>query len=160
MRRIYMDHSATTPVDGAVLQEMLPYFREKFGNASSVHQLGQEAKAAIEEAREKIARLLHAGHSEVIFVSGGTEADNWAIQGIARALREKGNHIVTSKVEHHAVLETCKMLEKQGYRITYLDPDRYGRIDPEKVEAAITDQTILVTIMHVNNELGTINPIR
>ena len=159
MRRIYMDHSATTPVDGTVLQEMMPYFREKFGNASSAHQFGQEAKAAVESAREQIARFLGAEPAEIVFVSGGTEADNWALQGVARALRQKGNHIITSQVEHHAVLHTCEALEQQGFRVTYLPPDENGRIAPEIVESAITKKTILISIMHANNEIGTLNPI-
>lgn len=159
MRRIYMDHAATTPVDGSVLQEMLPYFREKFGNASSIHQYGQEAKAALEESREKIAQFLGAKPSELVFVSGGTEADNWAIRGVAYALKQKGNHIITSLAEHHAVIHACEALEKEGFKVTYLKPDRYGQIHPEQVEEAITKKTVLITLMHVNNELGTINPI-
>ncbi len=159
MRKIYMDHSATTPVDGAVLQEMLPFFREKFGNASSVHQFGQEAKAAVEEARETIAGFLGASAGEIYFVSGGTEADNWALQGVAMALKNKGNHIITSQIEHHAVLHTCQALETMGFKITYLKPDATGRISPEQVEEAITRKTILISIMHANNELGTLNPV-
>jgi len=159
VQRIYMDHSATTPVDTAVLEAMLPYFCEKFGNASSVHQFGQEARAAVEEAREKVAHLINAKESEIVFLSGGTEADNYAIQGVGMALRERGNHIITSKIEHHAVLQTCEVLEKNGFSVTYLDPDPYGMIHPEMVAAAITPRTILVSIMHANNEIGTINPI-
>jgi len=159
VRKIYMDHSATTPVDGAVLQEMLPFFREKFGNASSVHQFGQEAKAAVEEARETIAGFLGASAGEIYFVSGGTEADNWALQGVAMALKNKGNHIITSQIEHHAVLHTCQALETMGFKITYLKPDATGRISPEQVEEAITRKTILISIMHANNELGTLNPV-
>ncbi len=159
MQRIYMDHSATTPVDATVLETMLPYFREKFGNASSIHQYGQAARAAVEEAREKVAHLINAKSTEIVFLSGGTEADNYALQGVATALRGQGNHIITSKVEHHAVLHTCEFLAKNGFSITYLEPDQYGMIHPEMVAAAITPQTILISIMHANNEIGTINPI-
>jgi len=138
---------------------MLPYYREKFGNASSIHTFGQEARAAVEEAREKVAQLIHADPSEIVFTSGGTESDNYAIKGVAYALRDRGRHIITSKAEHHAVLHTCEYLESQGFKVTYLSVDRYGMVDPDDVRRSITDQTILITVMHVNNEVGTINPI-
>jgi len=154
-----MDHSATTPVDGAVLETMLPYFREKFGNASSFHQFGQEARNAIEATRERVARLLHAKESEIIFLSGGTEADNYALTGVANTLKKKGNHIISSSIEHPAIYETCKYLENNGFKVTYIEPDSKGMIHPEKIEEAITRKTILISIMHVNNEIGTKNPI-
>jgi cysteine desulfurase len=155
-----MDHSATTPVDGAVLEAMLPYFREKFGNASSIHQFGQETRNLIEQARERIANFLQAKESEIFFLSGGTEADNYALKGVAKALKSKGSHIITSAIEHPAILDTADYLEKNGCSITYLKPDQYGIIHPEMVEKAITSKTILVSIMHVNNEIGTKNPIK
>jgi len=159
MRKVYMDHSATTPVDPEVLEAMLPFLKEKFGNPSSIHSFGREAKIALEESREKMASFLKTKASEIYFTSGGTESDNMAIKGIAYLLKHKGKHIITSKIEHHAVLHTCEYLEKQGYNITYLSPDQYGLISPESVAEAITDETILISIMHVNNEVGTINPI-
>ncbi len=154
-----MDHSATTPVDGGVLETMLPYFREKFGNASSIHLFGQEARSIVENVRETIAHFLNSNESEIYFVSGGTEADNFAIKGVYSALKKKGNHIITSKMEHPAVYDTCKYLEKNGCKVTFLEPDQYGLIHPEKVARAITRKTILISIMHVNNEIGTTNPI-
>ena len=159
MRRIYMDHSATTPVDSRVVEAMLPYMNEKFGNASSIHSFGRVAKVSLEEARESIAEFCGAHANEIYFTSGGTESDNMAIQGIARQLSDKGNHIITSMIEHHAVLHTCEWLEKEGFEITYLKPDEYGMIHPDAVAPAIRNDTILVTIMHANNEVGTINPI-
>jgi|YelNatPaOPRAMG01_1025707.scaffolds.fasta_scaffold00021_66 cysteine desulfurase len=159
MRRVYLDHNATTPVREEVLAAMLPYFSERFGNASSVHSFGREARRALEEARETIARAIGAEPSEVLFTGSGTEADNTAIKGVALAQREKGRHIITSKVEHKAVLETCKFLEKQGFRVTYLPVDRTGMVSPESVEEAIEEDTILVSVMHANNEVGTVNPI-
>lgn len=154
-----MDHSATTPVDGGVLEVMLPYFREKFGNASSIHLFGQETRSIVEDYREKIAQFINAKESEVYFLSGGTEADNYALKGVVSALKKKGNHIITSKMEHPAIYDTCKYLEKNGCKITFLEPDKYGVIHPEMVDGAITRKTILISIMHVNNEIGTINPI-
>ncbi len=159
MHRIYFDHSATTPTDPLVIEAMLPYLKDRFGNPSSIHAFGREANVALEAAREKVAKLITAQANEIYFTSGGTESDNMAIKGIASSLKNKGNHIITSKIEHHAVLHTCQYLESIGYRLTYLTPDDKGMIDPEAVEAAITDQTILITIMHANNEVGTINPI-
>jgi cysteine desulfurase len=138
---------------------MLPYFTDHFGNPSSVYGIAREAKAAVDEAREKIAGALSAKPEEIYFTSGGTEADNWAIKGIAFANKQKGNHIITSAIEHHAVLHTCQYLEKMGFEVTYLPVDEYGRVDPAAVEAAITDKTILISIMFANNEIGTIEPI-
>ena len=155
-----MDHAATTPTDVEVVKAMEPYFSLKYGNPNSIHSFGQEAREAVEEAREKIAHLIGANSSEIVFTAGGTEADNYAIKGIAWANQKKGNHIITSKIEHHAVLHSCQFLEKHGFKITYLPVDKYGLIDPKDVEKAITDKTILVTIMHANNEIGTIEPIK
>ena len=159
-QRVYMDHAATTPVDSEVLKEMQPYFREKFGNASSMHSFGQEARDAIEVARAIIARMINANHEEIIFTSRGTEADNMAIKEIAFVNRTRTkNHIITTKIEHDAVIESCKLLEKMGFEVTYLDVDKDGLVKPVDVEKAITDKTILVSIMHANNEIGTIEPI-
>ena len=155
-----MDHAATTPADVEVVKAMEPYFSLKYGNPNSIHSFGQEAREAVEEAREKTAHLIGANSSEIVFTAGGTEADNYAIKGIAWANQKKGNHIITSKIEHHAVLHSCQFLEKHGFKITYLPVDKYGLIDPEDVKRAIIDKTILVTIMHANNEIGTIEPIK
>jgi cysteine desulfurase len=155
-----MDNAATTSTDVEVVKLMEPYFSLKYGNPNSIHLFGQEAREAVEEAREKIAHLIGANSSEIVFTAGGTEADNYAIKGIAWANQKKGNHIITSKIEHHAVLHSCQFLEKQGFKVTYLPVDKYGLIDPEDVKKAITDKTILVTIMHANNEIGTIEPIK
>lgn len=156
---IYLDHSATTYVKPEVLDEMLPYFTEKYGNASSVYSIGRDSKRAIEEAREKVAKALNADSKEVFFTGSGSEADNWAIKGIAYANKAKGNHIITSSIEHHAVLHTCQYLEKDGFEVTYLPVDKDGLINPEDVKKAIKPQTILITIMFANNEIGTIQPI-
>ena len=160
MKRIYLDHAATTSTDAEVVKAMEPYFSLKYGNPNSIHSLGYEAREAIEETREKTAHLIGANSAEIVFTAGGTEADNHAIKGIAWANQKKGNHIITSKIEHHAVLHSCQFLEKQGFKITYLPVDKYGLIDPEDVKKAITDKTILVTIMQANNEIGTIEPIK
>jgi cysteine desulfurase len=160
MKRIYMDHAATTSTDIEVVKAMEAYFSLKYGNPNSIHSFGQEAREAVEEAREKVAHLIGANNSEIVFTAGGTEADNYAIKGIAWANQKKGNHIITSKIEHHAVLHSCQFLEKQGFKVTYLPVDKYGLIDPEDVKRAITNKTILVTIMHANNEIGTIEPIK
>jgi cysteine desulfurase len=160
MKRIYMDNAATTSTDVEVVEAMKPFFTQKYGNPNSIHSFGQEAREAVEEAREKIARLIGANPSEIVFTAGGTEADNYAIKGIAWANQKKGNHIITSQIEHHAVLHSCQFLEKHGFKVTYLKVDKYGLVDPEDVKKAITDQTILVTIMHANNEIGTIEPIK
>lgn len=156
---VYLDNNATTPVAPEVLEAMAPYWRERFGNPSSAHRKGVEAERAVRASRATIARLLGVKESEVIFTSGGTEGDNLAIKGVARALHRRGNHIVTTKIEHPAVLESCRDLEAEGFRVTYLDVDAGGLLTPEAVEAALTPETILVSIMHVNNELGTILPI-
>ena len=143
-----------------VLEAMLPYYKDLYGNASSVHEFGRTARHAVDEARQKAADLLGAASTEeVIFTSGGTEADNFAIKGVAHALKKKGNHIITSSVEHHAVLNACKFLEGDGYKVTYLGVDKYGIVDLEELKKAITDKTILITIMYANNEVGTIEPI-
>jgi cysteine desulfurase len=159
MKRIYLDYAATTPVHPDVLQTMLPYFTESYGNPSSIHYFGQDAKVAMGRARESVAALINARPEEIVFTSGGSEADNLAIKGVAFALEEKGKHIITSAIEHHAVLESLHFLEKRGFRVTYLPVDRYGVVDPRDVEAAIENDTILISIMHANNEVGTIQPI-
>ena len=155
--KVYMDHAATTPMDKEVFEAMKPYFLEKYGNASSLHSFGMEAKEALEKSRERVANLIGASVDEIIFTGGGTESDNLAIKGIA--FRAGKGHIITSSIEHPAVLETCKFLEKKGFRVTYLPVDKYGIINPEDVENAIEKDTILITIMHANNEIGTIEPI-
>jgi cysteine desulfurase len=159
MKRIYMDHSATTPLDPQVLEAMLPYFSEKFGNASSLHSYGLEAKEALEDAREKVAALLGAKAEEIIFTSGGTESDNLALKGIAYKNRNKGKHIITTGFEHPAILETCRQLEKEGFAVTYLPVTAEGMVEPAALEAAIRPDTILISVMHANNEIGTIQPI-
>ena len=159
MKRIYLDYAATTPTHPEVVKAMLPYFTDAFGNPSSIHSLGQETKAAIEEARDKVARLIGARSEEIVFTSGGTEADNFAVKGVAYANRQRGNHIITTSIEHHAVLEPCKFLEGQGFEVTYLPIDKYGLVNPEDIRKAITDKTILISVMHANNEIGTIEPI-
>ena len=159
MDRIYLDNAATTPVDKRVLEAMLPYYSDVFGNPSSPYSYGQEAKKAIEEAREKVAKALGADADEIYFTSGGSESDNWALKGVAYALKNKGNHIITTEIEHHAVLHTCRYLEKEGFKVTYLPVDEYGLVKPEDLKKAITDKTILVSIMFANNEIGTIEPI-
>jgi cysteine desulfurase len=156
---IYVDHASTTPTDPQVLEAMLPYFTQLYGNPSSIHTVGQEARHALDTARERVAKVLRCRTGEVVFTSGGTESDNTAIHGAATALQETGNHIITSSVEHHAVLHSCQYLENIGYRVTYLPVDDYGMVHPEAVYNAITDQTTLVTVMCANNEIGTINPI-
>jgi cysteine desulfurase len=159
MTRIYMDHNATTPLRAEVLEAMLPYLREEFGNASSLHSFGIQARRAVERAREKVATALGAQPRETVFTACGTESDNQAIKGVAFANRDKGDHIVTSSIEHKAVLETCQYLEKHGFRVTYLPVDEYGVVDPDGVANAISKQTILVSVMFANNEVGTIQPI-
>jgi len=159
VKRIYLDYAATTPTHPEVVKAMLPYFTEGFGNPSSLYSYGQEAKGAIEEARVKVATLIGARDEEIIFTSGGTEADNFAIKGVAFANESKGNHIITSSIEHHAVIEACKFLERRGYSVTYLPVDEHGLVAPSEVKKAITDKTVLVSVMHANNEVGTIEPI-
>ncbi len=159
-KMIYLDNAATTPVKEEVLNEMLPYFTKRYGNASSIYSIGRESKKAIEEAREKTARALGCEPREIYFTGSGTEADNWAVKGVAYAKREKGNHIITTAIEHHAVLHTCRYLEKHGFEVTYLPVDEYGLVSLEQLEDAITDKTILISIMFANNEVGTIQPIK
>lgn len=159
-RRIYLDNAATTAVRDEVFEEMIPYFKEKYGNPSSSYSLGQVSKVAIDEAREVIAKGLGAKPREIYFTSGGTESDNWAIKGAAERYKDKGMHIITSTVEHHAVLHTCQHLEKQGYEVTYLPVDPYGSVCIDDLEKAIRDDTILISIMYANNEIGTIQPIK
>ncbi len=156
MKKIYLDHAATTPVAKEVLETMKPYFSEKFGNASTLYSIGKEAKEALNRSRKTIARIINARANEIIFTSGGTESDNLAIKGIAFANKDKGNHIITSKIEHKAIINTCKWLEKQGFKVTYVSVDKNGLINPEDIERAITNKTIIVSIMQANNEIGTI----
>jgi cysteine desulfurase len=160
MKNVYMDYSATTYVKPEVLEEMMPYFTEKFGNPSSFYGISRETKRAIDTAREKVAKGLNCLPDEVYFTGGGSEADNWAIKGIASAHKNKGNHIITTKIEHHAVLHTCQYLEKNGFEVTYLDVDSEGFINLDDLKNAITDKTILVSIMFANNEIGTIQPVK
>ena len=159
MRRIYLDHAATTPTRPEVVEAMLPYFTDAFGNPSSIYSYGQEARGAVEEARTKVAELIGARNEEIIFTSGGTEADNFALEGVAYANERKGNHIITTSIEHHAVMEVCKFLERRGLKITCLPVDEYGLVDPDDVKKAITDKTILISVMHANNQVGTIEPV-
>ncbi len=159
MKHIYLDNNATTSMRPEVLEAMTPYFLDNYGNASSIHWYGQEAKAAIDDARSQVARLIGAQATEVVFLSGGTEADNFAIRGIVESQKSKGRHIITSQIEHHAVMNTCKELEKQGCEVTWLPLGRDGMLEAEQVRDAIRDDTILITIMHANNEIGTIQPV-
>ena len=159
MERIYLDNAATTRVRPEVAEAVLPAMTETYGNASSVHSFGREAKKAMEKARAQVAAAIGAKKEEIYFTAGGSEADNWAIKGAAHALRRKGLHIITTAIEHHAVLHTCQALEKEGFEVTYLPVDEYGLVTPEQVEAAIRPDTILVSVMAANNEIGTIEPI-
>jgi cysteine desulfurase len=156
---IYMDHAATTPVRPEVLAAMMPYFSERFGNPSSLYALAQDARSAVDEAREKVAGLLRCRDNEVVFTSGGTESDNAAIKGVAAATRGSGRHIITTAIEHHAVIHACEQLEREGYAVTYLPVDSYGRVDPSAVGAAIVSETFLVSVMMANNEVGTVQEI-
>ena len=160
MRNIYFDNAATTPVRKEVMETILPYFNEYFGNASSVYNIARISKKVMEDAREKIAEAFNADRNEIYFTSGGSEADNWAIKGVAEALSGKGKHIITTNVEHHAVLHTCQYLEKKGYEVTYLPVDEFGLVSAEQVEKAIKEDTILISIMFANNEIGTIMPVK
>lgn len=159
MRKVYLDHAATTPLHPEVSSLMSEFMAETFGNPSSLHSFGREARKWMEEAREKVASLIGAAPEEIVFTSGGTEADNLAILGAAWSRQKKGNHLITSAIEHHAVLDTCKFLAKNGFEVTFLSVDRYGMVDPDEVRKAIRKETILITIMHANNEIGTIEPI-
>lgn len=157
--RVYADHGATTPVDPAVAQAMLPYFSEAFGNPGSIHAWGQQAREAVDRAREIVAQALGARPAEIVFTGGATEADNFAVVGAALAGEPRGRHIVTTQVEHHAVLEPCRFLETRGFEVTYLPVDRTGRVDPADIRRALRDDTILVSVMHANNEIGTLQPV-
>ena len=159
MDRIYLDNAATTAVSPEVLTAMLPYFTECYGNPSSIHSTGRDAHKAVDAARRQVAAAINADPSEIYFTAGGSESDNWAIKGTAFAKRDKGNHIITTAIEHHAVLHTCQWLEKQGFEVTYLQVDENGLVSVEDVEKAITDKTILISVMAANNEIGTIEPI-
>jgi cysteine desulfurase len=160
MRRVYLDHNGTTPVHPEVIEAMMPFFKDQFGNASSIHWAGREVKKYLDDAREKVAALLNARPGEIVFTGCGTESDNMAIKGVAFALKEKGRHIITTQVEHHAVLHTCQFLEKMGYEVTYLPVDGDGLIDLQDLRRSIKPQTILITIMFANNETGTIFPMQ
>ncbi|MBP3816452.1 MAG: cysteine desulfurase NifS [Firmicutes bacterium] len=160
LREVYLDYSATTPVKEEVFQEMVPFFMERYGNASSLYTPGLDAKRALDHAREQVAALINAKPQEVFFTGCGSEADNWVLYGVADAYKEKGNHIITTIEEHHAMLHTCEYLEKHGFEITYLNIDEKGRIDLEEYKNAFTDKTILASIMLVNNEVGTVHPIK
>src|SRR5713226_4602258 len=162
MRRIYFDHNATTPVDREVLEAMLPFFADEFGNASSIHSFGQPARAAVENAREQVAALLGAQSAEIVFTSGGTESDNTAILGVVAAAERAGQknlHVITTAIEHHAVLHTCQALERRGMAVTYVPAGRDGRVSPDDIRRAIRPETALITVMHANNELGTVQPL-
>ncbi len=160
MKQVYLDYSATTPVKKEVLDAMLPYFTENFGNPSSLYSLSAPSKEALAKARLQVAELINAKEKEIFFTSCGTEADNWALFGVCDAHKNKGKHIITSKIEHHALLHTCEHLEKNGFEVTYLDVNSDGIVEPEKLEAAIRPDTILVSIMYINNEIGTVQPIK
>lgn len=160
MREVYLDYSATTPVKDEVLQEMIPYFKEHFGNPSSLYKIARESKDALTVARERLASLINADPKEVYFTSSGTEADNWAMFGVADALKEKGNHIITTIIEHHAIIHTANYMMKHGMDVTFLDVNPDGTVDPDKLAEAITDKTVLVSIMYVNNEIGTVQNIK
>ena len=160
MDRIYMDNAGTTAVAPEVVKAMIPYFTECYGNASSIHSTGRDARRALEDARRRVAACIGAKPNEIYFTSGGSESDNWAIKGYAYANKSRGNHIITSSIEHHAILHSCEFLKTQGFEITYLPVDEFGRVSPSDVEKAITDKTILISIMAANNEIGTLEPIR
>ncbi len=160
MKTVYLDNNATTRMREEVLEAMLPFYEATYGNASSIHQFGRAARVAVDRARQEVADLLGAASpEEIIFTSGGTESDNFAVKGVAYALKKKGNHIITSAIEHSAILNASRALEKDGYKVTYLPVDKHGLVDPDKVDKAITDKTILISIMYANNEVGTIEPV-
>ena len=158
--QFYFDYAATTPVKKEVLEEMLPFFNTNFGNPSSIYKIGRRGKTTVDIARDRTAKTLNSKSEEVFFTGGGSESDNWAIKGVAFANRDKGNHIITSKIEHHAVLQTCKYLEQEGFEVTYLGVDKYGLVSGDDLKNAIRDDTILISIMYANNEIGTIQPIK
>ena len=160
MKNVYLDYSATTPVKKEVLDEMLPYFSEHFGNPSSLYSIAQESKFAVDRARERVAKLINANVNEIFFTAGGSESDNWALEGVIDALKTKGNHMITTKIEHHAILHTAEYLAKRGVEVTYLDVDHEGFVDLEQLENSITDKTVLISVMFANNEVGTIQPIK
>ncbi len=160
MRKVYMDYSATTPVKKEVLDEMLPYYSEHYGNPSSLYDIGADSKNALDLARSRVAKIINSSTDEVFFTSCGSEADNWALFGVADALKEKGNHIITTSIEHHAILHSGEYLEKHGFEVTYLPVKSDGMVDLKEFEDAITDKTILASIMYVNNEVGTVQPIK
>lgn len=160
MKDVYMDNAATTPVKKEVVDSMIPYFTENYGNPSSIYRKGRDSKKALDESRSLVAKILGATSREIYFTSGGSEADNWAIKGVALSNKNKGNHIITTKIEHHAVIHTCEYLERNGFDVTYLDVDEYGRISLDDLKNAINDNTILISIMYANNEVGTIQPIK
>ena len=160
MNQIYLDYNATTPLDPLVLEEMLPYFSKDYGNPSSIHSFGNKAKSALDLSRDRLAALVNARPKEITFTTGGSESNNYAIKGIAYALREKGNHLITTSVEHASCLETFSFLESQGYEVTYLDVDRNGLVDPEQLTGSIRESTILISCIYANNETGVINPIK
>ncbi|WP_439021540.1 cysteine desulfurase family protein [Bacillus thuringiensis] len=159
MERIYLDHAATSPTHPEVVEKMIPYMTETFGNPSSIHFYGRQTRHAVDEARRACARSIHANPNEIIFTSGGTEADNLALIGVARANRHKGNHIITTQIEHHAILHTCELLEREGFEVTYLPVDETGRVQVSDIQKALTEETILVSVMFGNNEVGTMQPI-
>ncbi|MGI5998884.1 MAG: cysteine desulfurase NifS [Lutispora sp.] len=158
-KRIYLDHSATTSTKPEVLEEMIPVFTDYFGNPSSIYSFGREAKKLVDKSRERVAKALGALPEEIFFTAGGSESDNWVLRGVSYANKNRGNHIITTSIEHHAILHTCEQLEKEGFEVTYLPVDSYGMISLEDLKAAITDKTILISIMYANNEIGTIQPI-
>ncbi len=160
MKRIYMDYSATTPVKQEVLDAMMPYFTENFGNASSIHSFGQDAKRVLELSRSTIAATMGTTPETLYFTAGGSESDNWALKGVMRANKAKGNHLITTTIEHHGILHTCRALEKEGFDVTYLEVDEQGRISLEALEAAITDKTVMISIMFINNEIGTMQDVK
>ncbi len=158
--QFYFDYAATTPVKKEVLEEMLPFFSINFGNPSSIYNIGRQSRDALDVARDRVSKTLNSKSEEIFFTGGGSESDNWAIKGVAFANKDKGNHIITSKIEHHAVLNTCEYLEKKGFEITYLDVDKYGLVSVDDLKGASRDDTILVSIMYANNEIGTMQPIK
>ncbi|MBS4540050.1 cysteine desulfurase NifS [Clostridium sp. D2Q-11] len=160
MRDVYMDNAATTPVKKEIVESMIPYFTENYGNPSSIYRRGRDSKKAIDESRDLVAKILGASSREIYFTSGGSESDNWAIKGVALGNKNKGNHIITTKIEHHAVLHTCQYLERNGFEVTYLDVDEYGMISLDDLKKAINKNTILISIIYANNEVGTIQPIK